>query len=100
MFEGTYAPPFYNDLYNFKDGAQNDIFEDSYSSIPVPGPNQTALPVLAVPVIGTNLSLPTGAPPSSNGTAAKGPVPQAVSASSQWYEFHLVMWRIKSLTCS
>ncbi|EGN99285.1 hypothetical protein SERLA73DRAFT_182220 [Serpula lacrymans var. lacrymans S7.3] len=26
MFEGTYAPPFYNDLYDFKNGAQNDIF--------------------------------------------------------------------------
>ncbi|KIJ62866.1 hypothetical protein HYDPIDRAFT_30011 [Hydnomerulius pinastri MD-312] len=49
MFEGTYSPPFYTDLYNFKDGAQTDIFQDSYASIPVPGPNQTALPVLAVP---------------------------------------------------
>ncbi|KZT20429.1 hypothetical protein NEOLEDRAFT_1140693 [Neolentinus lepideus HHB14362 ss-1] len=29
MFEGYYSPPFYNDLYNFKDGAQDDIFEDS-----------------------------------------------------------------------
>ncbi|KAH7904207.1 hypothetical protein BJ138DRAFT_950191 [Hygrophoropsis aurantiaca] len=49
MFEGTYAPPFYTDLYNFKDGAQDDIFADSYASMPVPGPNQTVLPVLAVP---------------------------------------------------
>ncbi|KAF8442202.1 hypothetical protein L210DRAFT_3611694 [Boletus edulis BED1] len=47
MFEGTYAPPFYNDLYNFKEGAQNDIFQDSYASMPEPGPQQTALPVLA-----------------------------------------------------
>ena len=22
MFEGTYAPPFYTDLYNFKDGTK------------------------------------------------------------------------------
>ncbi|EIN04012.1 hypothetical protein PUNSTDRAFT_108851 [Punctularia strigosozonata HHB-11173 SS5] len=29
MFEGQYSPPFYNDLYDFKDGAQNDIFGDS-----------------------------------------------------------------------
>lgn len=29
MFEGTYAPPFYNNLYGFKDGAQNDIFDDA-----------------------------------------------------------------------
>ena len=44
MFEGTYAPPFYTDLYNFKDGAQNDIFVDSYASIPPPSPDQTAVP--------------------------------------------------------
>ncbi|KAN0092649.1 hypothetical protein V8E55_003433 [Tylopilus felleus] len=69
MFEGTYSPPFYNDLYNFLDGAQNDIFQDSYASIPVPGPNQTALPVLAaagaaathVPSDGTSTT-PTPAP--------------------------------------
>ncbi|CAL1716054.1 unnamed protein product [Somion occarium] len=27
MFEGTYSPPVYNDLYGFADGAQNDIFQ-------------------------------------------------------------------------
>jgi hypothetical protein len=26
MFEDYMSPPFYNDLYDFKDGAQNDIF--------------------------------------------------------------------------
>jgi len=44
MFEGTYSPPFYNDLYNFQDGAQNDIFVDSYTSIPPPSVNQTIIP--------------------------------------------------------
>lgn len=44
MFEGTYAPPFYLDLYNFKDGAQDDIFLDSYTYIPTPGPNQREVP--------------------------------------------------------
>ncbi len=45
MFEGTYAPPFYLDLYNFKDGAQNDIFADSYpGGIPPPSPNSTVVP--------------------------------------------------------
>lgn len=48
MFEGPHAPPFYNDLYNFKDGAQDDIFQGYYHSIPEPGPDQTALPVRAV----------------------------------------------------
>lgn len=27
MFEGAHSPPLYNNLYNFKDGPQNDIFE-------------------------------------------------------------------------
>ena len=42
MFEGYYSPPFYTDLYNFKDGAQNDIFIDSYDEIPPPSPNSTS----------------------------------------------------------
>jgi len=44
MFEGTYAPPVYLDLYNFKDGAQDDIFSDSYAYIPPPSPYQTEVP--------------------------------------------------------
>lgn len=44
MFEGTYSPPFYLDLYNFKDGPQDDIFVDSYTYIPTPGPTQTEVP--------------------------------------------------------
>jgi hypothetical protein len=46
MFEGTYSPPVYNDLYNFADGAQDDIFVDSYLALPAPGP-AAALPVRA-----------------------------------------------------
>ena len=44
MFEGTYSPPFCLDLYNFKDGSQDDIFSDSYTSIPPPSPSQTEVP--------------------------------------------------------
>ncbi|KAH9055497.1 hypothetical protein EDB87DRAFT_1311486 [Lactarius vividus] len=44
MFEGTPAPLFYLDLYNFLDGAQNDTFEDS--CVTTPGPNQTVLCLL------------------------------------------------------
>lgn len=44
MHEDTYAPPFYLDLYNFKDGAQNDIFSDSYSYIPTPSESQKEVP--------------------------------------------------------
>ncbi|KDQ11515.1 hypothetical protein BOTBODRAFT_451276 [Botryobasidium botryosum FD-172 SS1] len=32
MLEDYYSPPFYNDLYGFKDGAQDDIFEDGHSA--------------------------------------------------------------------
>ncbi|EKM80475.1 hypothetical protein AGABI1DRAFT_128149 [Agaricus bisporus var. burnettii JB137-S8] len=46
MFEGEHAPPVYNDLYNFADGAQDDIFEDSYKTLPQPGVVAT-LPVFA-----------------------------------------------------
>jgi len=46
MFEGAFSPPVYSDLYNFLDGAQDDIFENSYAILPDPSPNAT-LPVLA-----------------------------------------------------
>ncbi|SRR6266550_4335050 len=45
MFEGAFSPPVYNELYNFIDGPQDDIFEDSYISLPDPAPN-APLPVL------------------------------------------------------
>jgi hypothetical protein len=51
MFEDTYGPPFYTDLYAFQDGAQDDIFTDSYvTPLPVPGPSQTELPQRAPPL--------------------------------------------------
>ncbi|CAK5268864.1 unnamed protein product [Mycena citricolor] len=45
MFEGTYAPPFYTDLYGFRDGQQDDIFQDSYAFLPTPAPSGP-LPIL------------------------------------------------------
>jgi hypothetical protein len=47
MFEGTYAPPFYTDLYEFRDGSQDDIFEDSYVYLPDPSPT-APLPILNI----------------------------------------------------
>ena len=48
MFEGAHAPPYYTELYNFKDGAQEDIFEDSYpDGLPPPGPHQTQIPTMS-----------------------------------------------------
>jgi hypothetical protein len=54
MFEGTFSPPVYNDIYNFINGAQDDIFTDSYASIPTPSPN-ASMPVLSN-LSGTNSS--------------------------------------------
>lgn len=71
MFEGTFSPPVYNDLYNFLDGAQNDIFTDSYDSIPTPAPN-ASLPVLSK-LTGSNSSSTTSTPnPNSNSTSTSG----------------------------
>lgn len=58
MNEGTYAPPFYQDLYGFLDGPQDDIFQDSYENIPQPSDNQTALPILKTVVPGQRLAVP------------------------------------------
>ena len=58
MFEGIYAPPFYTDLYNFLDGPQDDIFADSYATLPPPNANQTRLPVLQNVVPGQRLPIP------------------------------------------
>ena len=83
MFEGTFSPPFYTDLYNFRDGAQNDIFQDSYVSIPVPGPNQTELPVLAADVsraspAATTITLSSVSPsPSVSATPSSEVTPNA-----------------------
>jgi hypothetical protein len=34
MLEGTYTPPLYLDLYNFHDGAQHDIYENTTDTHP------------------------------------------------------------------
>ncbi|KAH8830708.1 hypothetical protein DL96DRAFT_1594033 [Flagelloscypha sp. PMI_526] len=50
MFEGDFSPPLYLDRYAFFDGAQDDIFEDSYANIPDPSP------VAAMPTLATNIT--------------------------------------------
>ncbi|KAI0648926.1 hypothetical protein C8Q79DRAFT_905062 [Trametes meyenii] len=71
MFEDYYAPPFYNDLYNFRDGAQDDIFEDSYpDGIPQPSPEQTIVP--------TPVNEAAATPTSTiSSTSTSGPLPSA-----------------------
>lgn len=87
MNEGTYAPPFYTDLYNFRDGAQDDIFQDSYDSIPVPSPQQTLVPQPNTPASGGGtLALPSSSSPlpssSSLLPSSSSPVPYPVSSPS------------------
>lgn len=83
MFEGTFSPPVYNDLYNFLDGSQDDIFEDSYLSIPDPSPN-AALPVLN----GTNETpltingIPSPGEPSSSSSNSSSSTPSASPSST------------------
>jgi len=67
MFEGSFSPPVYNDLYNFLDGAQNDIFQDSYSFLPDPSPT-APMPVLAS---GSNSTV-SGGTGNANSTATSG----------------------------
>ena len=68
MFEDAFAPPIYTDLYNFKDGAQDDIFQDSYpSGIPAPSPEQTIIPT---PVLDPSAASPTATAPASSTTSS------------------------------
>ncbi|KIP08019.1 hypothetical protein PHLGIDRAFT_117567 [Phlebiopsis gigantea 11061_1 CR5-6] len=71
MFEGYYSPPFYTDLYNFEDGAQDDIFLDSYTITPSPGANSTIVPTLN--------SQPTGVSSSPRPSQTSSPVPPLTS---------------------
>ncbi|KDQ59092.1 hypothetical protein JAAARDRAFT_652144 [Jaapia argillacea MUCL 33604] len=65
MFEGTYSPPFYTDLYAFFDGSQDDIFQDSYLSIPPPSPNAS------LPIVNPNAGI-QNVPGSSATTSSAG----------------------------
>jgi hypothetical protein len=90
MFEGTYSPPFYTDLYNFRDGAQNDIFVDSYSSIPPPSATQTLTPTplsVSPSTTSTSVSVPI---PSSSTPVIGSPTPNA----GTWFvdEFFSLEW--------
>ncbi|EIW57727.1 uncharacterized protein TRAVEDRAFT_65440 [Trametes versicolor FP-101664 SS1] len=83
MFEGTYAPPFYTDLYNFKGGAQDDIFIDSYADIPPPSPNSTVVPTLQQPQA-TGSSGSTSAVPAPTQPADQIPFGTPPGRCSSW----------------
>lgn len=82
MFEGYYSPPFYTDLYNFRDGAQNDIFVDSYAEIPPPSPNSTVVPT---PLAHTSVTSPsTTVTPPTAGTDSAVPTSTVTYKSTVW----------------
>ncbi|KAI0703782.1 hypothetical protein BC835DRAFT_1317579 [Cytidiella melzeri] len=85
MFEGYYSPPFYNDLYNFQDGAQDDIFVDSYTDIPSPSPNSTIVPA---PVTSPITVVPSTSTSSTNANS-----PTASLRASMWYVLCFVPMR-------
>ncbi|TCD64054.1 hypothetical protein EIP91_004603 [Steccherinum ochraceum] len=83
MFEGTYSPPFYLDLYNFKDGAQNDIFENSYpSGIPPPSANSTVVPTPVLFGASATASVAPSASSVSPASATSSQVSSVASSSS------------------
>ena len=72
MFEDYYGPPFYTDLYNFKDGAQDDIFVDSYAEIPPPSDGSTVVPTpIAHPTGSVTQQIPTAT--ATSGTTSSQP---------------------------
>jgi hypothetical protein len=78
MFEGTYTPPLYNDLYHFLDGAQNDIFENSTS----PDPAAPASANLIANPTQTSSHTSTPAATSSTSSGATKPSLSSLSSSS------------------
>ncbi|EMD34047.1 hypothetical protein CERSUDRAFT_67654 [Gelatoporia subvermispora B] len=78
MFEGTYSPPFYNALYGWDDGAQNDIFQDAYiSSLGPAAPASTPSSSPAAKVVSSSAVVTPSAVPSS-----AAPAPSSVVASA------------------
>ena len=87
MFEGTFSPPVYNDRYNFLDGAQNDIFIDSYLSIPQPAPN-APMPLLADVSAKSAIPTPVTSDSKNNNNTTSGantsPTSTSVDSSSDY----------------
>ncbi|OCH95365.1 hypothetical protein OBBRIDRAFT_745520 [Obba rivulosa] len=84
MFEGTYSPPFYNALYGWTDGAQDDIFQNAYISSLGPGApaaTPTSSPVAKIVSSSAVLSSSAVATPSS-APAPPAPTPTSAFASA------------------
>lgn len=89
MFEGAHAPPFYLDLYNFPDGAQEDIFADAL--LPIFGPDGTQTGTQLAGIKGSGSSVvkvvtPTAKTwPTETPTVGFASKPSSSSASSSYY---------------
>jgi hypothetical protein len=94
MLEGAFSPPVYNDLYNFLNGAQDDIFEDSYAVLPDPAPN-AVLPVLANPSNTNTTHTSESSSPSSEPTVVS-PATTPKAKSSTWFVY---MIYVRALSC-
>ncbi|KAI0787686.1 hypothetical protein C8Q74DRAFT_1366521 [Fomes fomentarius] len=88
LFEGTYQAPYYNDLYGFHDGAQNDIFYDgqiaSTANFNLPSTSQIATHVAVVSSVASEITS-TKAPAK---TTTPAPPKESPAASSTSQETH------------
>ena len=79
MFEGPHAPPFYNDLYAFSDGAQNDIFVNSV----LPQMDWEGSPVTGkLTQLSGTFNLPSSIDPQSQSSSDSNPSPPASALKS------------------
>ncbi|OBZ72245.1 hypothetical protein A0H81_08036 [Grifola frondosa] len=85
MFEGTYAPPSYNQMYGYADGAQNDIFQEPYiaSEGPAGGASTTSASTTSTSASTTSTAIPTStAVPSTSATSTPSSRPSSIASSA------------------
>jgi len=98
MFEGYYSPPLYQDLYNFVQGAQNDIFVDAVVTTPLPSSTHTPAALENTPAIvdavkpttpvPTTSPSPSPSSPSSPNEKSPSPAPTSEPKPSQGPDSH------------
>jgi len=81
FFEGTYAPPFYNDLYGFPDGAQLDIFVDQAGNQVSSGASGSSSSSVAGPT-STPAVVSSSSPPAAASSSTSSPAPANTPANS------------------
>ena len=83
MFEGTYQAPYYNDLYGFKNGAQNDIFFNGQiaSTADLNTPPHTPITTRAAAVVSSSVAAITSQAPAPTTTPAAPQEPAPTHAA-------------------